>query len=74
MDSLQKFVEGRSNGKKSGRIAYALGPDNLPKPTSGFEWQAVPFDAGDELLRSAGLKAVFQAALETGCATVKIGG
>jgi hypothetical protein len=33
MNRLQKFVEGSSNGKQSGRTAYAFGPDNLPEPT-----------------------------------------
>jgi hypothetical protein len=74
MNRLQKFVEGRSNGKKSGRTAYAFATDDLPEPTPGFEWQTVPFHAGDELIGNPDLKAVFETALATGCATVKIGG
>jgi hypothetical protein len=74
MNRLQKFVEGSSDGKKSGRTAYAFGPDRLPSPTPGLEWQTVPFNASDELIKNAGLKAVFQDAIANGCAMVKIGG
>jgi hypothetical protein len=73
MNQLQKYVERRSEDSKSRRIAYALGSDRLPEPTPGFEWQALPFQAGDELNKNSGLQKVFQAAMATGCATVKIG-
>ena len=45
---------------------------SLPEASPGFEWQTVPsFNPGDELIRSAGLKEVFRAAIVNGCAVVE---
>jgi hypothetical protein len=72
MKRLQKFVEHRADGDTIGRIAYAFGPVKLPEATPGFEWQDVSsFNPGDELIKNAGLKEVFRAAIVNGCAVIK---
>jgi hypothetical protein len=70
MNRLQKFVEHHSDSDISGRVAYAFGPVNLPEAAQGFEWHAVSFNAGDELIKNAGLKEVFRAAIVNGCAVI----
>jgi hypothetical protein len=71
MNRLQKFVEQGPYGEKLGRTAYAFGPGNLPAAANGLEWKPViPFSAADEVMRYAGLKDVFRAAIASGCAVV----
>jgi hypothetical protein len=72
MTRLQKFVErARAHGEGSGRHAYVLQSSALPRASNGMEWHAVKkFNAADEVLKNPGLKAVFQKAIETGCAIV----
>jgi hypothetical protein len=72
MNRLQKFVEQGPYGEKPGRTAYAFGPGNLPEPSNGLQWKPVtPFSAADEVMRDAGLKDVFKAAIAKGCAIVE---
>lgn len=71
MNRLQKFVEQGAHGENPGRTAYAFGPTNLPEPSKGLEWRpVVPFSAAEEVMRDAGLKDLFRAAIATGCAFV----
>jgi len=71
MNRLRKFVELSPNGDRSGLVAYAFGPTNLPEATPGFTWQAIPsFNASDELIEDPRLKAVFRDAITNGCATI----
>jgi hypothetical protein len=71
MNRLQKFVEQDPYREKSGRTAYAFGPDKLPEATNGLQWKPViSFRAADELMQNAGLKEVFKAALANGVAVV----
>jgi hypothetical protein len=72
MNRLRKFVEQGPGGEKSGLVAYAFGPANLPESTPGFHWQTVAsFNAGDEIIEDPRLKDVFRDAIANGCATVK---
>jgi hypothetical protein len=69
MNRLQKFVEQGAYGEKSGRVAYAFTLNSLPQPNEGMEWQiAHSFNVADELLKDAGLKDVFKAAVDKGYA------
>jgi hypothetical protein len=71
MNRLQKFVEQGPYGEEPGRTAYAFGPDNLPEPDKGLEWQPVTsFRPADELMEDAGLKDVFKSAIKNGYAVV----
>jgi hypothetical protein len=68
---LQKFIEQGAYGEKSGRIAYVFRLDLLPEAGGGMKWQKIEsFNAGDDLLNDAGLKDVFKAAIENGCALI----
>jgi hypothetical protein len=71
MKRLCKFVEVMPYGRQTNRVAYAMEPSFLPTPTPGSEWRkAEKFQAGDEILNDPGLKEVFKAALDKGCAIV----
>jgi hypothetical protein len=71
MTRLEKFIEKGAYGEQAGRIAYVMRPSSLPEPLKGMAWQKVEnFNFADELLESAGLKDVFKAALDKGCALV----
>jgi hypothetical protein len=75
MNKLMKFIEQGAYGEKSGRTAYAFKSSSLPASGNGMQWQPVnSFNAGDELLRDAGLKDVFKIAVSQGCAVVTPGG
>jgi hypothetical protein len=72
MNRLQKFVERRSDGKRSGRVAYAFSTANLPTPGAGLDWSRDnDFNAADEVLADDGLKPVFKLAIDAGCAIVE---
>ena len=72
MNRLQKFVERRPNGKRSGRVAYAFSQANLPSSGAGLEWRLDPdFNAAEEVLADGALKAVFKLAIDAGCAIVE---
>ena len=63
-----------SNLRTSSRVAYAISPGALPETLPDAEWSEDPdFHAGDALLAEPGLKAVYQMALEKGCALVTPG-
>lgn len=67
---LQKFIE-QSNEGKQGRVAYAFKTESLPEPVDGLNWRLVDsFNAAEELLKDATLKAVFKLAIDGGCAIV----
>jgi hypothetical protein len=71
MNRLQKFVERRADGKRSGRVAYAFSSANLPSPGAGLDWRLDhDFDAAEEVLADDGLRAVFKEAIANGCAIV----
>lgn len=58
-------------GRKSSRVAYAISPSALPETLADAEWTEDPdFHAGESLLAEPGLKAVYQMALDKGCALV----
>ena len=72
MNRLQKFVERRPNGKRSGRVAYAFSQANLPSSRAGLEWRLDPdFNAAEEVLADVELKGVFKLAIDAGCAIVE---
>jgi hypothetical protein len=72
MNRLQKFVERHSDGKRSGRVAYAFSTANLPAPGAGLDWRPDhDFSAADEVLADDALKAVFKLAIDAGCAIVE---
>lgn len=74
MSRLEKFVEIGSYGEGPTRAAYALGSEKLPAPAEGMRWRPVEnFSAGDEILKDAGLKDVFKAAISNGYAVVDFG-
>lgn len=71
MKRLEKFVERGAFGEGPGRVAYVLNTTKLPEPSSGFDWQIVDdFLPGEAILKDPRLKAVFEAALKSGCAVV----
>jgi len=56
-----------SGGRRTGRVAYALGASKLPKPVTGGNWQLDPkFNVAEELLRNPSLKDVITAAIAKG--------
>ena len=58
--------------QRSGRVAYVFSQANLPSPRAGLEWRLDPdFNAADEVLAEADLKAVFKLAIDAGCAIVE---
>jgi hypothetical protein len=75
MNRLRRYIEKMPFGRKSSRVAYAIGPNALPKALADAEWTEDPhFRAGDALLADPGLKAVYQMALAKGCVLVTSGG
>jgi hypothetical protein len=75
MTRLEKFMEKGAYNEQGGRIAYVMRPSSLPEPLEGMTWQKVEsFNFADELLENAGLKDVFKAALDKGCALVERAG
>jgi len=71
MNRLQKFVEIGQGSDNPTRTAYALGMAKLPEATEGMSWRPVEdFKAGDEILKDAGLKDVFKAAISNGFAVI----
>jgi hypothetical protein len=69
MKPLQKFV--KKGGPEPARVAYALDADKLPTPEEGARsYLVTDFNAADELLEHANLKAVFQIAIADGCAVL----
>jgi hypothetical protein len=72
VNRLQKFIERRLNGKRSGRVAYVFSQANLPSAAAGLEWRVDPdFNAAEEVLADVELKAVFKLAIDAGCAIVE---
>jgi hypothetical protein len=75
MNRLRKYIEGMAYGRKTNRTAYVMTIGALPDPLPGSKWlEDTSFSAADELVRDPGLKAVFKAALESGCEIVKRAG
>jgi len=74
MSRLQKFIEIGPHGEDpTTGTAYVLNNDRLPQPVEGMRWRLVEdFNAGDEILRDAGLKDVFKAAIRNGYAIVNL--
>jgi hypothetical protein len=68
---LQKFIEQGPYGEKSRRVAYVFRLDLLPEAGESMTWQhAKSFNSTEDLLRDAGLKDVFKAAVDKGCVIV----
>jgi hypothetical protein len=68
---LKKYVEWRSRGRKTDRVAYVMSQRQLPEPKVGAEWQVDnAFNAAEELLRDPALKDVFKSAIDNGSALV----
>ena len=42
MNRLQKFIERRADGERSGRVAYAFASSLLPEPAEGMDWRVAP--------------------------------
>src|ERR1700747_1256437 len=60
-----------SGGRRTGRVAYALGARNLPKPVTGAQWQLdAKFNVSDELLQDPSLRDVIKGAIDTGVEVV----
>jgi hypothetical protein len=73
MNRLQKFVEADPHGSRPVQVAYAMGVGKLPDAAHGMSWHQVEdFNAGDEILKDAGLKDVFKTAIGVGCAVVDV--
>ncbi len=67
MNKLERYIEWMSGGRRTGRVAYALGASKLPKPATGGNWQLdLKFNVAEELLRDPSLKDVIRAAIATG--------
>jgi hypothetical protein len=66
-DRLTRYIEWQSSGRRTGRAAYVIGKQNLPRAIAGAEWQVDPsFNAAEEILRDPTLKDSFQAAIASG--------
>jgi hypothetical protein len=68
-DRLLRYVEWQSGGRRTGRVAYVIGKQNLlPEPLSaGAEWQLdSQFNVADEILRDPAIKDVLKAAIANG--------
>ena len=64
MNKLDRYIEWMSGGRRTGRVAYALGARKLPKPVTGAQWQLdSKFNVAEELLRDPSLKDVIKAAI-----------
>mgnify|MGYP003576585030 CR=1 FL=1 len=71
MNRLRKLVESSEYGERTGRVAYLLRPETLPKPQEGFAWvEDTGFNAADAVLGDPSLKDAFKAAIAEGCAVV----
>ena len=59
-DRLARYIEWQSAGRRTGRVAYIVGTQNLPAPSAGAEWQIdSKFNVADEILRDPGMKSLF---------------
>jgi hypothetical protein len=71
MNRLRRFFEKMPYGRRSSRVAYVISVAALPEALANAEWtEDQSFRAADALLADPGLKAVYQMALEKGCAIV----
>ena len=72
-DRLARYIEWKSGGRRTGRIAYVIGMQNLPETIAGTEWQIDSrFNAAEEVLRNPKMKAVFQSAIASGVKVVTL--
>jgi hypothetical protein len=72
VNKLERYIEWMSGGRRTGRVAYALGARNLPKPVTGAQWQRdAKFNVAEELLRDPPLKDVIKAAIDKGVEIVR---
>lgn len=70
-DKLARYIEWQSAGRRTGRVAYIIGTQNLPEPIVGAEWQIdLKFNAADEILRDPDMKALFKAVIANGVKVV----
>ena len=52
MNKLERYIEWMSGGRRTVRVAYAVGAKNLPKPVTGAQRQrGAKFNVAEELLR-----------------------
>lgn len=66
---LRKYFEALDYGKRTGHVAYVLDVTTMPNPSPGAEWvEDKSFNAANAVLARPALKAMFQAALQKGCA------
>ena len=71
-NKLARYVEWQSGGRRTGRVAYVIGTQRLPKPIAGAEWQIdSKFNASEEILRDPTIKAAFKAAIANGVEVVR---
>ena len=71
MNRLRRFYEKMPYGKRSSRLAYVISVAALPDARPDSEWtEDGTFQAADAILADPGLKAVYKAAIENGCAIV----
>ncbi len=72
-DRLARYVEWHSRGRRTGRVAYVIGRQNLPETIAGAEWQIDSrFSAAEEVLRNPEMKAIFQDAIANGVKVVTL--
>lgn len=70
-DRLARYIEWQSAGRRTGRVAYIVGTQNLPAPSAGAEWQIdSKFNVADEILRDPGMKSFFKAVISKGVKVV----
>jgi len=71
VSKLERYFEWMSGGRRTGRVAYALGARNLPRPVTAAQWQLdSKFNVAEELLRDPSLKDVIKAAIAKGVEVV----
>lgn len=72
MNRLRKFIEQGTGCERPGRTAYTLDGSTLPKARRDCDWRPVAgFSVCDDILKDAGLKEVFEAAIKHGYAIVE---
>jgi hypothetical protein len=71
VNRLQKYVERAESGRSTGRIAYVLNAEKLPRPPDGCVWRlATNFNAAEEVLEHPQLKETYKEAIASGFAVV----
>jgi hypothetical protein len=67
MNRIVRYFEYGAFGERTGRQLLIKDHTPKPDPTEGAQWRIDPdFNAGDEILKSSGLKAVLLSVLKNG--------